>query len=173
MAKSTKRGKGKKEDPDFVKEITSRTEPLEYGIDVPLDDSLDNIMEDWSPVWSDEYAGGGFVEGDGCEWEDVRVVEFEVEIDRWTMESLIADTNAILSRMFKDVRDDMNSRPCVKPCEPEDITWEKISSGAYYQRRPRMRPYPEGERPHDWRLYDHYWHLVFTITYKYTKKCSR
>ncbi len=176
MGKNLNRKNNQNETPDFLKEISFRTEKTKYGIDVPLDDSLDNIMADWSPGWTEQNnatEGEGFTQGDGCEWEDVRTVEFEVHIDRWTRETLFSDLATILNRMYKEVRDDINSRACVKPCHTDGLTYEKLNSGAYYQRRPKMRPYSEGEKPHDWRLYDHYWHLVYTITYKYTKKCSR
>ncbi len=157
-------------------EVYFRTPQAKYGVEVPLGDNMDDVMDDWSSSWVDQSYGpdgDGFSKGEGCEWTDERTIEYEVHIDNKSWRALWANLNTILQRMYREVQDDMNRRICAPPCHSDGITWQKVSSGAYYQRRAKLRPYPGGDVPHDWRMYDHYWHLVYTITYKYTRKCER
>ncbi len=175
MAKKAKKDREEDERSTYPGEEYFRVREAKYGIEVPLGDNIDDVMNDWSASWMDQSYGpdgDGFTQGDGCAWEDERVIEYEVHIDNKSWRALWRNLNTILQRMYREVQDDMNRRECSPPCEDSGISWEKVSSGAYYQRRAKLRPYPGGDIPHDWRMYDHYWHLVYTITYKYRRTCS-
>jgi hypothetical protein len=147
-----------------------------YAIEVPFGETLDSVMDDWVAGWSDESYGpdgDGFTQGEGCEWTDERIVEFSVEISNRSWKALWTTLNAILQRMYREVREDMLRRECKSPCTPSELTWSQVSRGVYYQRRAKFREYPGGDVPHDYRPYVHYWYLVYKIKWKYTRKCTR
>jgi hypothetical protein len=174
--KRKKNPSGKSEFANGQPEEYFRSSESTYAIEVPYGESFDSVMNDWVAGWADESYGpdgDGFTQGDGCEWTDERVVEFHVQISNKSWKALWATLNAILQRMYREVREDMLRRECVSPCTPTELTWSKVSHSLVYQRRSKMRPYPGGDVPHDYEMYDHYWYADFKITWKYTRKCVR